>query len=133
MTDPRRIVVYCASERDMSDLANLVLSRQGFQVTVTSDDQICVDKITETKPDVILLVLKGNEADHLPALWSARELQTNRIPVVAIADRSVHFDPTGKAFQEMNDWIWLKIPFGPNELVHKVKQALKTNEPTRSR
>ncbi len=75
---------------------------------------------------MILLVLKGNEADHLSPLWSTREGQANRTPIIAIADRQVHFDPTGKAFQEMKDWRWLKTPFEPNELVQQVKHALSS-------
>jgi DNA-binding response OmpR family regulator len=110
----------------MIDLIGLILARHGYEVIGALGGQSGIEKVTELKPDLVLLDLMMPELDGWTVLQRMRadsELRT--IPVVIVTAKASELDRVfGLEVARVEGYI--TKPFGPRDLVKCVQNALRS-------
>ena len=114
-------------EEEMIELVGVILARHGYEVIGALGGQIGIEKVTELKPDLVLLDLMMPGLDGWGVLQQMRtdpELQD--IPVVIVTAKASELDRIfGLEIARVEGYI--TKPFGPQELVQSVRNALEAD------
>lgn len=118
-------VLCIEDEAEMSQLVEMILSRQGYDVTTAATSQDALEMVAAQKPDIILLDLMLPDIDG----WEVYEMlkaadATRDIPVIVVTARAQHSEKAvALKVNQVDDYI--TKPFAPGQLVESVTQALK--------
>jgi two-component system, OmpR family, response regulator VicR len=118
-------VLCIEDETEMSQLVEMILSRQGYDVATAATSQSALDQVAAQKPDVILLDLMLPDIDGWEVYEKLKsEDATRDIPVIVVTARAQHSEKTvALKVNQVDDYI--TKPFAPTQLVESVTQALK--------
>jgi two-component system response regulator VicR len=117
-------VVCIEDAQEMVDLVTLILGRQGIQVTGAIGGREGLKKITEIKPDLVLIDLSMPEMDG----WEVyQSMQSNAdmkdIPVIIVTAKSESIDKAlGLRVAHVDDYV--TKPFSPEQLVESVNRVM---------
>ena len=127
MTDERKKVVCIEDELEMIELVKLILGRNKFDVVGAVGGQEGLDRIAETKPDLVLLDLMMPEMDGWEVYQKMKASEQMRdIPVIVVTAKAQSIDRVlGLHIARVNDYI--TKPFGPQELLDSVDRVLRSN------
>ena len=106
----------------------VILERQGYGVEVAGDGYEALQKIAESRPDLVLLdlmmpAMNGNEVlKHIEADATLQDISI--IVLTAVADRW-----QVRKYLEMGATDYLLKPFTPRTLLDRVRRALGEDEP----
>ncbi|MGD8807220.1 MAG: response regulator [Chloroflexota bacterium] len=119
-------IICIEDEEEMIDLISLILARHGYEVIGALGGRSGIEKVTELKPDLVLLDLMMPELDGWTVLQRMRadsELRT--IPVVIVTAKASELDRVfGLEVARVEGYI--TKPFGPRDLVKCVQNALRS-------
>lgn len=126
MADDRKKVVCIEDELEMIELVKLILGRNKFDVVGAVGGQEGLDRILETKPDLVLLDLMMPEMDGWEVYQKMKASEDMRnIPVIVVTAKAQSIDRVlGLHIARVNDYI--TKPFGPQELLDSVERVLHT-------
>lgn len=126
MADDRKKVVCIEDELEMIELVKLILGRNKFDVVGAVGGQEGLDRISETKPDLVLLDLMMPEMDGWEVYQKMKASEDMRdIPVIVVTAKAQSIDRVlGLHIARVNDYI--TKPFGPQELLESVERVLHT-------
>ena len=111
-------------EAGILEMVNKTLTKQGYAVTTSPDGKDALDKITQTKFDIIILDIMMPYLDGFEVLQAMkRKPETRNIPVIFLTAKNNDMDIV-KGWQAGVNAYLIK-PFNPTELVKYVKQNLK--------
>jgi DNA-binding response OmpR family regulator len=124
MADDRKQVVCIEDELEMIELVKLILGRNKFDVVGAVGGQEGLDRILETKPDLVLLDLMMPEMDGWEVYQKMKASEDMRnIPVIVVTAKAQSIDRVlGLHIARVNDYI--TKPFGPQELLDSVERVL---------
>jgi DNA-binding response OmpR family regulator len=124
MADDRKKVVCIEDELEMIELVKLILGRNKFDVVGAVGGQEGLDRILETKPDLVLLDLMMPEMDGWEVYQKMKASEDMRnIPVIVVTAKAQSIDRVlGLHIARVNDYI--TKPFGPQELLDSVERVL---------
>jgi DNA-binding response OmpR family regulator len=124
MSDDRKKVVCIEDELEMIELVKLILGRNKFDVVGAVGGQEGLDRISETKPDLVLLDLMMPEMDGWEVYQKMKASEDMRdIPVIVVTAKAQSIDRVlGLHIARVNDYI--TKPFGPQELLDSVERVL---------
>lgn len=124
MADERKKVVCIEDELEMIELVKLILGRNKFDVVGAVGGQEGLDRISETKPDLVLLDLMMPEMDGWEVYQKMKASEDMRdIPVIVVTAKAQSIDRVlGLHIARVNDYI--TKPFGPQELLDSVERVL---------
>ena len=124
MADDRKKVVCIEDELEMIELVKLILGRNKFDVVGAVGGQEGLDRISETKPDLVLLDLMMPEMDGWEVYQKMKASEDMRdIPVIVVTAKAQSIDRVlGLHIARVNDYI--TKPFGPQELLDSVERVL---------
>ncbi len=127
MSNDRKKVVCIEDELEMIELVKLILGRNKFDVVGAVGGQEGLDRIAETKPDLVLLDLMMPEMDGWEVYQKMKASENMRdIPVIVVTAKAQSIDRVlGLHIARVNDYI--TKPFGPQELLDSVERVLKSN------
>ena len=120
----KQLVVCIEDEPEMTDLVQIILQREGYEVLGAVGGQAGLDLIREHLPDLVLLDLMMPNMDG----WEVyQQLQadeaTSDIPVIVITAKAQSIDKVlGLYIAKVDDYI--TKPFKPKELTERVKKVL---------
>jgi len=126
MADDLRKVVCIEDELEMIELVKLILDRNKFSVTGAVGGQEGLDKISEIKPDLVLLDLMMPEMDGWEVYQKMKASEEMRdIPVIVVTAKAQSIDRVlGLHIARVDDYI--TKPFGPQELLDSVERVIQT-------
>ena len=100
------------------------LLKEGYEVSEAIDGEDGIKKVTEEKPDIILLDIILPGMDGFEVLKKIKEDETvQRIPVIILSNLGQQDDIDKGIKLGAKDYL-IKAEFTPGEIVEKVKGAL---------
>ena len=128
MAEDRKKVVCIEDELEMIELVKLILGRNKFDVVGAVGGQEGLDRISETKPDLVLLDLMMPEMDGWEVYQKMKASEDMRdIPVIVVTAKAQSIDRVlGLHIARVNDYI--TKPFGPQELLESVERVLQNKQ-----
>lgn len=119
-----KLVVCIEDEQEMIDLVQLILGRRGFRVEGANGGLEGLEKVQQTKPDLVLLDLMMPDMDGWEVYQRMKSDESLReIPVIVITAKAQSIDKVlGLHIAKVDDYI--TKPFGPQELLESVEKIL---------
>lgn len=124
MSERVRRVVCIEDEQEMIELVRLILSRQKIEVVGALGGAEGLQKISEVKPDLVLLDLMMPEMDGWEVYQKMKSTEEMRdIPVIVVTAKAQSIDRVlGLHIARVDDYI--TKPFGPQELLESVQRVM---------
>ena len=111
-------------ETNLLQMISQTLTKAGYSVTTSEDGKDALEKVTQSRPDIIILDIMMPYLDGFEVLQALRRKQeTRNIPVIFLTAKNNDMD-IFKGWQAGVNCYLIK-PFNPSELVKYVKQNLK--------
>ncbi len=126
MSDQVKTIVCIEDEPEMIELVKLILGRHNYEVHGALGGQEGLEKISEVKPDLVLLDLMMPEMDGWQVFQTRRvDPDMSHIPVIVVTAKAQSIDKVlGLHIAKVNDYI--TKPFGPQELLQSIRKVLET-------
>ena len=130
MTGPAQIFLVDDEVAIQRAMAPLLRSR-GYAVTVLGTGREALEALERERPDLIILDLGLPDIDGVEVCRRIRELSD--VPIVVLSARGAERDKVAALDQGADDYV--TKPFGPEELIARIRAALRRtlgrNEPLR--
>lgn len=119
----KRIVIV-EDERDIADLVEIYLRKEGFQTETVTDGGRALDLIRRTLPDLVVLdlMLPGMDGFEICRALRADE-RFHSLPIIMLTARGEESDKVAGLEIGADDYI--TKPFSPRELVARVRALLR--------
>jgi len=120
---PKKILLV-EDEEIMIDLLQKKLLKEGYEILVARDGEEGLEKIKETRPDLILLDIIMPKMGGLELMEEmVKDEKLKKIPVIVISNsgQPVELDRAQKLGAK--DWL-IKTEFDPQEVVKKIKKQI---------
>ena len=124
------LILVIEDEKEIRDLVRYNLEREGFKVAVAADGEEGLQRLFAARPDALVLDLMLPGRSGLEVLREVRgEPSTRDLPVIVLTARSAEMDKLLGFEHGADDY--LTKPFGPRELVARLRALLRRARPTR--
>ena len=125
------LVMVIEDEKEIRDLVRYNLERAGYRVAAADDGEAGLQRLFDSRPDVLVLDLMLPGRSGMEVLREVRaEPATRDLPVLVLSARSAEMDKL-EGFEHGAD-DYLTKPFSPRELVARVKALLRRAQPGKS-
>ena len=110
-------------EPEMIDLIRLILGRRGFEVIGAGGGKEGLEKMRQSKPDLVLLDLMMPDIDGWEVYQQMKaDEKTKDIPVIVVTAKAQSIDKVlGLHIAKVDDYI--AKPFSPQELLNSVDKV----------
>ena len=117
-------ILVVEDEKDISGLISYNLSKEGFEVSVSSDGEDALSVIRKEKFSLIILdlMLPGIQGMELCKILKSSE-ETSFIPIIMLTAKSDELDKVLGLEMGADDYI--TKPFSPRELIARVRAVLR--------
>jgi DNA-binding response OmpR family regulator len=119
---PGELILLVDDEANITDLAALYLSKEGFRTQAAADGSAALAAVGEDKPAAMVLDLMLPELDGYEVCRRLRA-EGNPIPIIMLTARDDDVDKI--VGLEMGADDYLTKPFNPRELVARIKALLR--------
>ena len=128
MAEEKKTVVCIEDEPEMIDLVRLILGRKGFELIGAIGGMEGLEKMRETKPDLVLLDLMMPDMDGWEVYQQMKaDDDLKDIPVIVVTAKAQSIDKVlGLHIAKVDDYV--TKPFGPQELLQSVNRVLQLEE-----
>jgi DNA-binding response OmpR family regulator len=116
-------VLVVDDERNVTQLARLYLTENGFYVDTASNGIEALEKVSQSRPDIIVLDLMMPGMDGFETCRQLRSSPDGDIPIIMLTARGDDVDKIVGLELGADDY--LTKPFNPRELVARVKAILR--------
>ena len=124
------LILVIEDEKEIRDLVRYNLEREGFKVAVAADGEEGLQRLFAARPDALVLDLMLPGRSGLEVLREVRgEPSTRDLPVIVLTARSAEMDKLLGFEHGADDY--LTKPFGPRELVARLRALLRRSRPVR--
>ena len=120
-----RTILVVDDEPRMVQFIAMNLELEGFHVITASDGHQALAKLTRERPDVVVLDIMMPDMDGFETLKRIREVSA--VPVIFLSVKGEEFDRVRGLDLGADDY--MTKPFGPKELVSRIKAVLRRAEP----
>ena len=119
-----RKILLVEDEEIMISLLQRKLKNEGYEVDVAQDGEEGLEKIKETKPDLILLDIMMPKMGGFEMMEKMRDdPDLKKIPVVIISNSGQPVELDRARELGAKDWL-IKTEFDPKEVIDKVKKQI---------
>jgi two-component system response regulator VicR len=124
----KKTVVCIEDEPEMIDLVRLILGRKGFELVGAIGGMEGLEKMRESKPDLVLLDLMMPDMDGWEVYQQMKaDDNLKDIPVIVVTAKAQSIDKVlGLHIAKVDDYV--TKPFGPQELLQSVNRVLQIEE-----
>lgn len=120
---PKRIVIV-EDERDIAELVDHYLRKEGFHTETVADGARALDRIRRTSPDLVVLDLMLPGMDGLEICRALRSEEGFRgLPIIMLTAKGGESDKVAGLELGADDYV--TKPFSPRELVARVRALLR--------
>jgi two-component system KDP operon response regulator KdpE len=127
MTRPRILVV--DDEPQITRVLRLALNAQQLEVRVAADGEAAMDLFHDWKPDVIVTDLSMPHVDGIELCRRIRA-KSSRVPIIVVSVKGEERTKVQALDAGADDYV--TKPFGIDELMARIRAALRRAEPTDS-
>jgi len=120
--EKKPIILVIDDDESMRDSCTQILTKDGFQAEIAKDGSSGLEKIKETKPDLVLIDLKMPGINGLEVLEKTKEIDPNIIAVVITGYATVE---SAVEAMKKEAYDFLPKPFTPDELRIIIKRGLE--------
>lgn len=117
-----KLVLIVDDEPNIVELANMYLTRDGYQVISEKDGLEALDTINRKKPDLVVLDIMLPSLDGFEVCRKLRQAD-NPVPIIMVTARDDDIDKILGLELGADDY--LTKPFNPRELVARVRAVLR--------
>jgi len=123
-----KLIYIVEDERDIADLVEHYLKKDGFRSESISDGQRALERIRRQPPDLLVLdlMLPGMDGLELCRILRA-EPATKRLPIIMLTAKAEETDKI--VGLEMGADDYLTKPFSPKELMARIRAVFRRNQP----
>jgi two-component system alkaline phosphatase synthesis response regulator PhoP len=123
-----KLIYIVEDERDIADLVEHYLKKDGFRSEAISDGQRALERIRRQPPDLLVLdlMLPGMEGLELCRILRS-EPATKRLPIIMLTAKAEETDKI--VGLEMGADDYLTKPFSPKELMARIRAIFRRNQP----
>ena len=123
-----KLIYIVEDERDIADLVEHYLKKDGFRSESISDGQRALERIHRQPPDLLVLdlMLPGMDGLELCRILRA-EPATKRLPIIMLTAKAEETDKI--VGLEMGADDYLTKPFSPKELMARIRAVFRRNQP----
>jgi DNA-binding response OmpR family regulator len=125
MAEPEQILVV-DDEPMVREVVVAYLEREGFRVKEAATGRAALQRIAETRPDLVVLDVMLPEIDGFSVLTELR--RTGDVPVILLTARTE--EPDRVLGLELGADDYVVKPFSPRELVARVRSVLRRSSAT---
>ncbi len=123
-----KLIYIVEDERDIADLVEHYLKKDGFRSEAISDGQRALERIRRQPPDLLVLDLMLPGMDGLELCRVLRsEPATKRLPIIMLTAKAEETDKI--VGLEMGADDYLTKPFSPKELMARIRAVFRRNQP----
>jgi len=122
MIEKKPTVLVVDDEESMRDSCSQILIKDGFQVDTAENGSIGLEKIKESKPDLVLIDLKMPGINGMDVLEKTKEIEPNIIPIVITGYATVE---SAVEAMKKGAYDFLPKPFSPEELRIIIRRGLE--------
>lgn len=123
-----KLIYIVEDERDIADLVEHYLKKDGFNSEAISDGQRALERIHRQPPDLLVLDLMLPGMDGLELCRILRsEPATKRLPIIMLTAKAEETDKI--VGLEMGADDYLTKPFSPKELMARIRAVFRRNQP----
>ena len=123
-----KLIYIVEDERDIADLVEHYLKKDGFRSEAISDGQKALERIRRQPPDLLVLDLMLPGLDGLELCRILRsEPVTKRLPIIMLTAKAEETDKI--VGLEMGADDYLTKPFSPKELMARIRAVFRRNQP----
>jgi two-component system alkaline phosphatase synthesis response regulator PhoP len=123
-----KLIYIVEDERDIADLVEHYLKKDGFRSESISDGQRALERIRRQPPDLLVLDLMLPGMDGLELCRTLRsEPATKRLPIIMLTAKAEETDKI--VGLEMGADDYLTKPFSPKELMARIRAVFRRNQP----
>lgn len=120
---PKRIIIV-EDERDIAELVDHYLRKEGFQTEIVADGARALDRIRRTSPDLVVLDLMLPGMDGLEICRALRSDEGFRsLPIIMLTAKGGESDKVAGLELGADDYV--TKPFSPRELMARVRALLR--------
>jgi len=120
-------ILIIEDEKDIQDLLQLYLKREGYDVHIAKDGEAGLRKASQERYDLVLLDLMLPQMDGLEICRNLRSRpQTSQIPIIMITAKAEESDRIVGLEMGADDYI--TKPFSPREVLARVRAILRRLE-----
>jgi two-component system alkaline phosphatase synthesis response regulator PhoP/two-component system response regulator VicR len=124
-----RKILAVDDEKHIVRLVQINLQKEGYEVATAGTGREALEKVSEFKPDLIVMDVMMPEMDGFEALKKLKEnAETRDIPVIMLTAKAQDAD-VFRGWQSGAD-LYLTKPFNPAELLSFVKRLLANQTAT---
>ena len=124
-----RKILAVDDEKHIVRLVQINLQKEGYEVATASTGREALDRVGESRPDLIVMDVMMPEMDGFEALKKLKENpETRDIPVIMLTAKAQDAD-VFRGWQSGAD-LYLTKPFNPAELLSFVKRLLVSQNET---
>jgi len=112
-------------EINLVESLRAVLESEGFEVISVLSGQECIDKLKKIKPDLIIMDMMMSGMSGRETVQKIRENnETKHIKIIFLT--VAKFSELGESkLKELNVLDYINKPFDNNDLIKRIKEALK--------
>lgn len=115
-------ILVVEDEQSIIKLVQFNLEKAGYQVDVATDGQMALEKVHNTKPDLVVLDLMLPKVDGLEVCRKIRQ-ERQHIPILILTAKSDEFDKVLGLELGADDY--MTKPFSPRELTARIKAIFR--------
>lgn len=120
--EKKPLILVIDDDESMRDSCTQILTKDGFQAEIAKDGYSGLEKIKETKPDLVLIDLKMPGINGLEVLEKTNKIDRNIIAVVITGYATVE---SAVEAMKKGAYDFLPKPFTPDELRIIIKRGLE--------
>jgi two-component system sensor histidine kinase/response regulator len=122
MLEKKPVILVIDDEESMRDSCSQILTKGGFHAETAEDGSIGLEKVKETKPDLVLIDLKMPGISGMEVLEKVKEIGPNIISVVITGYATVE---SAVEAMKKGAYDFLPKPFTPEELRIIISRGLE--------
>ncbi|MCL2376673.1 MAG: response regulator transcription factor [Defluviitaleaceae bacterium] len=119
-----RKILVVDDEKNIVDIVAFNLHKEGYEVIVARDGEMCLEAFEKENPDLILLDIMMPKMDGLEACRRIRE--KSQVPIIMLTARAEEVDKVLGLELGADDYV--VKPFGVRELLARVKANLRRKQ-----
>lgn len=122
----RHSILVVDDERSMRDFLKILLSREGYDVTLATSGENAFETLQKTRFDLVITDIKMKDVDGLEVLKKTKELSSESIVILISA-----FATAETAVQAMKEgaYDYIPKPFKVREFKRIIREALQSRRP----
>ncbi len=120
----KKMILIIDDETEMVEMMSMRLRAFGYDVEVAYDGSSGLEKVKQTKPDLVILdlMLPKIDGNQLCALLK-KDVELKKIPVIVLTALDQTHDLNSP--KEHHADFYMVKPFDPQELLAKIKELIK--------